>query len=221
MTITMTTAATLWEARGTSFHRGLPFLTVTPATGNFPAGPESSRLNGLLIAVAGGDREAFAHLYDLVIPAVFGMVKRLVRDPAHSEEVTQEVMLEVWRTAVRYDLAHGSALGWILAVARHRAIDRIRSEQSSRDRVERVAPGQIERDHDHVSEEALRSADRSAVSRALADLSSLQREAIELAFYGGLTQSEVASHLAVPLGTVKTRIRDGMLQLQKTLKDSR
>ena len=185
------------------------------------ARPENARIDGILAAVASGDRESFAQLYDLVVPAVFGLVRRLVRDPSHSEEVTQEVMLDVWRTAPRYLPSQGSAVGWILTIARHRAIDRIRSEQAARDRVEKVGPGQIEIDHDQVSEEVIRSSDRSAVSRALDDLGSLQREAIELAFYGGLTQAEIAGRLGVPLGTIKTRIRDGMLRLQEALSASR
>jgi RNA polymerase sigma-70 factor (ECF subfamily) len=171
--------------------------------------------------VAAGDRESFASLYDSVIPAVFGLIRRLVRDPSQSEEVTQEVMLEVWKAAPRYDPAQGSALGWILTIARRRAIDRVRSEQASRDRVEKVAPGQLERDHDHVSEAALISEDRSAVAQALASLAEHQRQAIELAFYGGLTQSEIAGRLGVPLGTIKSRIRDGMLLLHEALRTSR
>ena len=199
----------------------LPFQTVPAEPRNTTGRPEDSVLNGLLTAVARGDRESFARLYDLLMPAVFGLVRRLVRDPSQSEEVAQEVMIEVWRTAPRYDLAHGSAISCILTIARHRAIDRIRSEQSSRDRIEKVALGQIEREHDHVSEEALKSSDRSAVSRALAGLGNLQREAIELAFFDGLTQSEISARLGVPLGTIKTRIRDGMLRLQETLSTSR
>jgi RNA polymerase sigma-70 factor, ECF subfamily len=174
-----------------------------------------------MAAVARGERDSFARLYDLVIPVVFGLIRRLLRDPSQSEEVTQEVMVEVWRTAPRYDPTQGSAMGWILTIARRRAIDRIRSEQAQRDRVERVAPGQIEREHDQVSEAVLRSSDRGAVSHALATLGDLQREAIELAFFGGLTQSEIAGRLGVPLGTVKTRIRDGMLRLKETLSTSR
>ena len=194
---------------------------MTPDTGHSSRRPEHARLEAVLTAVARGDRAAFADLYDLVVPAVFGIIRRLVRDPSQSEEVTQEVMLELWRTAARYDPAQGSAIGWILTIARRRAIDRVRSEQASRDRVEKVAPMQIEREHDHVSEEVLRSSDRSAVSTALAGLGRLQREAIELAFFGGLTQSEIAGRLGVPLGTIKTRIRDGMLRLQETLSTSR
>lgn len=217
----MTIVARFGPAPEPTLRWRLPSRSVTPNTGRTPGRPENAQLDFVLMAVAGGDRESFSHLYDLVIPAVFGLIRRLVRDPSQSEEVTQEVMLEVWRTAPRYDPAQGSAIGWILTIARRRAIDRVRSEQASRDRVERVAPGQIEREHDHVAEEAVRSSDRSAVSHALATLGTLQREAIELAFYGGLTQSEIAGRLGVPLGTIKTRIRDGMLRLQETLSTSR
>ena len=220
--ITLTTATRAGPQPGARFRWRLPFKPVTPdRESSSGTRHENAHLDGILAAVAGGDRESFAQLYDLVVPAVFGLVRRLVRDPSHSEEVTQEVMLEVWRTAPRYVPSQGSALGWILTIARHRAIDRIRSEQAARDRVEKVAPRQIEIDHDQVSEEVIRSSDRSAVSRALGDLGSLQREAIELAFYGGLTQSEIAGRLGVPLGTIKTRIRDGMLRLQETLSASR
>ena len=221
LTLTMTAAARFRPAPETTFRWRLPFGPVTPDSGHSSRRPEHARLDAVLPAVARGDREAFANLYDVVIPAVFGLVRRLVRDPSQSEEVTQEVMLEIWRTAARYDPGQGSAMGWILTIARRRAIDRVRSEQASRDRVEKVAPTQIEREHDHVSEEVLRSSDRSAVSTALAGLGTLQREAIELAFFGGLTQSEIAGRLGVPLGTIKTRIRDGMLRLQETLSTSR
>jgi RNA polymerase sigma-70 factor, ECF subfamily len=217
----MTTDVRFGPAPETTLRWRLPSRSVTPNPGRSPGRPDNAQLDSVLKAVAGGDRESFGHLYDLVIAAVFGLIRRLVRDPSQSEEVTQEVMLEVWRTAPRYDPAQGSAIGWILTIARRRAIDRVRSEQAARDRVERVAPGQIEREHDHVAEEAVRSSDRTAVSHALANLGTLQREAIELAFYGGLTQSEIAGRLGVPLGTIKTRIRDGMLRLQETLSTSR
>lgn len=221
LTLTMTAAAHMCASTETTFRWRLPFGPVSPDTGHPSRRPEHARLEAVLTAVARGDRGAFADLYDLVAPVAFGLIRRLVRDPSQSEEVTQEVMLELWRTAARYDAAQGSAMGWILTIARRRAIDRVRSEQASRDRVEKVAPTQIEREHDHVSEEALRSSDRSAVSTALASLGQLQREAIELAFFGGLTQSEIAGRLGVPLGTIKTRIRDGMIRLQETLSTSR
>jgi RNA polymerase sigma-70 factor (ECF subfamily) len=183
--------------------------------------PEAREINVLLASVAAGDRSAFARLYDGVIAPVYGLIRRIVRDGAMSEEVTQDVMLEIWRTATRYDPAQGSAISWVLTIARRRAIDRVRSEQASRDRNARVAPGQIDRDHDMVTESVVREAERSTVASALTALSQLQRQAIELAYYDGLTQVQIADRLGVPLGTIKTRIRDGMLRLQESLGSAR
>jgi RNA polymerase sigma-70 factor (ECF subfamily) len=156
-------------------------------------------------------------MYDGVIAPIYGLIRRIVRDGAMSEEVTQDVMLEIWRTAVRYDPAQGSALSWMLTIARRRAIDRVRSEQASRDRTARVAPSLVDRDHDMVAEAVVREAERTGVASALSTLSQLQRQAIEMAYYDGLTQIQIAERLGVPLGTIKTRIRDGMLRLQETL----
>lgn len=160
---------------------------------------------------------AFASLYDSIISPVFGLVRRIVRDPAISEEVTQDVMLEVWKMAPRYDPMQGSGLSWILTIARRRAIDRVRSEQASRNRAARIGSEHLEREHDEVAEAAVRESERSTVASALSNLSQLQREAIELAYYEGLTQNEIADRLGVPLGTIKTRIRDGMLRLHEAL----
>jgi RNA polymerase sigma-70 factor (ECF subfamily) len=172
----------------------------------------------MLSSVGSGDRAAFARLYQAVVYPVFGLIRRIVRDGALSEEVTQDVMLEVWRTAPRYDPNQGSALSWVLMIARRRAIDRVRSEQAARDRTAKVAPGQLDREHDEVSEAAIRESDRSIVATALDRLSQLQRQAIELAFFDGLTQNQIADQLGVPLGTIKTRIRDGMIRLRDGLK---
>lgn len=193
-------------------------LVTTSSTGSNSPRSEPREINAVLASVASGDRAAFARLYDAVISPVFGLIRRIVRDGAISEEVTQDVMLEIWRTAPRYDPTQGSALSWVLTIARHRAIDRVRSEQASRDRTAKVARGQLDRDHDVVSEAALRDAERSTVTSALAVLSQLQRQAIELAYYDGLTQNQIADRLGVPLGTIKTRIRDGMLRLAETLR---
>jgi RNA polymerase sigma-70 factor (ECF subfamily) len=175
-------------------------------------------VGSLLTQVARGDRDSFARLYDAVAAPVFGLIKRIVRDPAMSEEVTQEVMLEVWKNAPRFDLARGSAVSWILVMAHRRAVDRVRSEQAARDRVARVAPQWQDPPHDPVEESALSQDQAGTVRRAMAGLSDPQRQAIELAYYQGLTQSEIAGHLGVPLGTVKTRIRDGLQRLQTLLR---
>ena len=171
----------------------------------------------LLLAVARGDQAAFAALYDSVGPLVHGVVRRVVRDPAQSEEVTQEVMVEVWRTAVRFDPDRGSARTWILTMAHRRAIDRVRSEQASRNRTQRVADQQHARDFDEVSERVELGFEHEQVRTALSTLTELQRQAVELAYYQGYTYREVADLLGTPLGTVKTRMRDGLIRLRDAL----
>ncbi|TVR23130.1 MAG: sigma-70 family RNA polymerase sigma factor [Nitriliruptor sp.] len=171
----------------------------------------------LLLAVARGDQAAFAALYDSVGPLVHGVVRRVVRDPAQSEEVTQEVMVEVWRTAVRFDPDRGSARTWVLTMAHRRAIDRVRSEQSSRNRTQRVADQQHARDFDEVSERVELDFEYEQVRTALSTLTELQRQAVELAYYQGYTYREVAELLGTPLGTIKTRMRDGLIRLRDAL----
>ena len=168
-------------------------------------------------ATAAGDQTAFAQLYDLVSAEVFGLVRRILRDPSQSEEVAQEVLVEVWKTAARFDPERASARTWIMTIAHRRAIDRVRNEQSHRDRTERQARFDvIERDKVEAQPDP---SERQAVREAIATLTPLQRQSIDLAYYGGCTHSEIAEHLDVPLGTVKTRIRDGLIRLRDQLGD--
>lgn len=171
----------------------------------------------LLERAARGDEPAFAAFYDLMIDRVFGLVRSVVRDPARSEEVTQEVMLELWRTAPRFSAERGSAATWALTVAHRRAVDRVRSEQSSRDRDLRVAVRDAEPPVADVAGVVEDRLDRERVGRALAELTETQRQAVELAFFGGYTHREVAAMLDLPLGTVKTRVRDGLIRLRDRL----
>lgn len=171
----------------------------------------------LLARVARGDRSSFEALYDLMIPQVFGVIRRVLRDPAQSEEVTQDVMVEVWRTATRYDRDRGSARSWILTMAHRRAVDRVRSEQASRDREERVSHQDRDRPFDRVAEQVEHRFETRQVREALDHLTAVQREAIELAYYGGNTYREVATLLDTPLGTVKTRMRDGLIRLRDAM----
>ena len=179
-----------------------------------PAGPE---LELALAAVARGDKAAFAAVYDRAAPAVLGTVRRILRDPAQSEEVMQEVLLEVWRTAARFDPATGSATAWITMLAHRRAVDRVRSEQRAAQRDVRAAIAAAEVGYDEVSEAVEASLDRERVRRCLDGLTELQRESVTLAYYGGYSYREVARLLGVAEGTVKTRMRDGLIRLRDCL----
>jgi RNA polymerase sigma-70 factor (ECF subfamily) len=168
----------------------------------------------LLGRVARGDVVAFGELYDQMAPRVLGLAKRLLIDHAQSEEVTQEIFLEIWQTATRYDEQRGGASTWIMTMAHRRAVDRIRASQSGRDRDARIGIRDHNVEYDQVVETVEIRIEHERVERAMKRLTELQRQAISLAYYGGYTQSEVATLLHVPLGTVKTRLRDGMIRLR-------
>jgi RNA polymerase sigma-70 factor (ECF subfamily) len=171
--------------------------------------------------VAKGDEQAFEELFRHFAPTVLGIVRRVLRDPAQSEEVTQEVFVELWRTATRYDDGRGSVGAYLATMAHRRAVDRVRSEQAHLDRNERVAAAAPTIDLERVEEGVIAGDERELVGRrvrsALDSLTELQREAIELAYYRGYSYPQVAQLLDVPLGTVKTRIRDGMIRLRDHL----
>lgn len=181
------------------------------------AAPVPPTAEHLLTLVGTGDREAFGALYDQTASRVFGLVRRLVVDPAQAEEVTQDVFLEIWQTAPRFDAARGSALAWMFTLAHRRSVDRIRASQAARDRDLRIGVRDLEVPVDTVAEAVEIRVEHERVVEALDRLSELQRECVSLAYYGGLTQSEIALRLEVPLGTVKTRLRDGMIRLRTAL----
>ncbi|KAA9161376.1 sigma-70 family RNA polymerase sigma factor [Amycolatopsis acidicola] len=182
-----------------------------------PSGPPGPSPEDLLTQVARGSEAAFEQLYAVVATPVFGVVRRVVRDVAQSEEVTQEVLVELWRTATRFDPAQGGAVNWALTLAHRRAVDRVRSAQARADREKRagsVSPGP---DFDQVSEAVAARLEREQVRRCLSNLTELQRESVVLAYYGGHTYPEVAELLDSPLGTIKTRLRDGLIRLRDCL----
>ena len=189
----------------------LPSGAPTPGA---PAGPD---LADLLRASARGDQVAFAQLYDATAARVHGMALRVVRDPAQAEEVTQEAYLEIWRTAARFDPSRGSALSWLLTLTHRKAVDRVRSAEAASRRDTTYHQQNQPIDHDVTAEQANASLEARRVRGALASLTAVQREAVELAYFGGYTHTEVATMLQLPVGTAKTRIRDGLIRLRDAM----
>lgn len=172
----------------------------------------------LMDQVARGDEAAFTALYDRLAGPILGMARRVLLNHAHAEEVTQEVLLELWRTAPRYSAAKGKALSWALTIAHRRAIDRVRSEQAA---TNREGKANFEAGHsrpfDEVAESAEVREDRDRVRACLDRLTKLQRQSVTMAYYQGKTYNEVAILLEVATGTIKTRMRDGLIRLRDCL----
>ena len=192
--------------------------TLSPArevSGARPGGDDA--LDRRLASVGGGDEQAFAELYQRVAAPVFGLVSKVVRNPSQSEEVTQEVFVELWRTASRFDQERGTARAWIMTCAHRRAVDRVRSAERAARRDDLAARRDQGRPYDEVAEQVEAGLEREHVRRGLDALTELQREAVVLAYYGGYTHREISELLGVPPGTVKTRLRDGLIRLRDHL----
>jgi RNA polymerase sigma-70 factor (ECF subfamily) len=180
-----------------------------------PAGPTAEEL---MVRVAKGDERAFELLYDQLSGPIFGLVRRIVRDAAQSEEVAQEVLVELWRTATRYVPEKGSALNWAMTLAHRRAVDRVRSARASTEREQKATfEAARGRPFDEVAESVTARLERSQVRKCLSFLTDLQRESVLLAYYQGYTYREVAEVLSTPQGTIKTRLRDGLIRLRDCL----
>lgn len=178
---------------------------------------ESLDLATLLERSAGGDQASFAAFYDATAARAYGVALRVVRNPALAEEIAQDAYLEVWRTAGRFDPGRGSAWSWLMTIVHRRAVDRVRASHAAvrRDTAYGVRHRQV--DHDATAETAHARLEAQRVRAALATLSDAQREAITLAYFGGLSHAEVATIQRAPVGTAKTRIRDGLIRLRRTL----
>ena len=176
----------------------------------------AAHLVDLMGRVAQGDQHAFAELYDLTVRRVFGTVMQVLRSSGHAEEVTQEVYAELWQQAARYSRDKGSVMTWMATMARRRAIDRVRSVSSEEARVEKYASA-VQPEVDDVWDRAAQQQDIERVRNGLRALTDLESEALTLAYYEYLTQSQIADRLNVPLGTVKSRTRAAMKRLGEVL----
>jgi RNA polymerase sigma-70 factor, ECF subfamily len=188
----------------------VPPTSVVPGT--------DADLADALLRTASGDQGAFSQVYDAVAGRLHGLVLRVVRNPAIAEEVTQEVFLQVWRTADGFDPGRGSALSWLMTLAHRRAVDRVRSEQAQSDRMDRYETLHRTEPYDVTAEEVQQRWDASRVRVALDEVGEPHRSALELAYFEGLTHREVAERLDIPLGTAKTRIRDGLRKTRDVLR---
>jgi RNA polymerase sigma-70 factor, ECF subfamily len=171
----------------------------------------------LLKACSLGDEAAFAKLYDATSTRLFGLVLHIVRDRAQSEEVTQDAYIDIWRNSASFDPDRGSALSWLMTIGHRKAVDRVRSAEAARRRDTAYEVRDQAAPFDQTVEQAHSNLDAQRVRRALETLTAAQRGALELAYFGGYTHREVAAMLDLPLGTAKTRIRDGLIRLRDTL----
>lgn len=181
------------------------------------SGVTADSLIDLLGRIAHGDHQAFGDFYGHTSARVFGLVRRVLIDRELSEDVTQEVFIMVWQKSAGYSPAAGSPMAWLMMIAHRRAVDRVRSHQSSQNRDRRWALRGVDRAYDEVAETAISRMDAQTLHRSLGRLSPLQREAVVMAYFDSLTYQEVAEKLSIPLPTIKSRIRGGLMRLRAEL----
>ena len=190
-------------------------MTISTGVDRLPL--VTTDLEELLRQVGRQDVEAFATFYDQTRARVFGLVTRVLRDPGYSEETTQEIYLQVWRTADSYNAAAGSPLAWLMTLAHRRAVDRVRSEQAASQRESRYGATNVDRPSDQVADSVILRDERRQVADCLESLTDTQREAIQLAYYDGLTYVQVSERLSANLATIKSRMRDAIRGLRRCL----
>lgn len=176
--------------------------------------PAGDAVGDLLVRTAAGDPHAFASLYDTLSPRVFGLLLRVIVNRAQAEEVLQEVFLEIWQSAGAFAPNKGQGRSWVLTIAHRRAVDRVRSSQSAADRDVKAGMRELNTPSERVDERVETAIEAERVVRALSALPEPQQEALTLAYYGGYSQSEIAALVGAPLGTIKTRMRDGLSRLR-------
>ncbi len=174
--------------------------------------------DGVVARLAAGDMEAAEELYDLYAGQVLALARRILRDQGDAEDVVQEVFSQAWRTAPTFERARGTVIGWLLVMARSRAIDRLRAKQARPDTRSAVVPDSIAAADTPISDRLLTDEQAVQVRDALQRLPDVQRDALELAYYEGLTQAEIATRLSEPLGTIKTRMRTALGTLRQRLR---
>ncbi len=171
----------------------------------------------LLVRIAAGERAAFGQLYDMLAPRAFGLILRVLVNRALSEEVLQDVFLEVWQSASRFAPNKGQGRSWVLTIAHRRAVDRVRSTRASTERDEKAGLRELNTVQDSVDDQVALRIESRRVARAMDALPDPQREALLLAYIGGYSQSEIAALVGSPLGTIKTRMRDGLSRLRQEM----
>ena len=169
----------------------------------------------LIRRMAGGDRDALAELYDRLSRPLYATAKHILNDSAEAQDVVHDVFIALWENAAAFDIGRGAAFSWAVTLTRNRSIDRLRTRTNRARLLDSSFPGDLGYG---TGSEALGGDDRAAAVRsALADLPADQKKALELAFFSGLTQKEIADKLSEPIGTVKARIRRGLIKLRDVL----